>query len=161
MFFSELIRRKKLILKNLRPDEINKQRETLINEFCTPDEFDLPQPEVTKELIDEKCNYYYKTILNNIEIETIFKEENEEILVSYKVNGSIFKKENFKLKEAIDIMAIVSLNFLNYISICKKDQIKVVFETSKESIAKVDNRLLNLCDTIFPFITFRRRSTYE
>lgn len=161
MFFSELKRRKELILKNLSIDEIFKQKKKLIEEFASPDEFDLPSPVITKEITNDKVYHIYTTHLNDNKIETIFIEQNNQTLVSYKVNGSIFKNQNFKLKSAIDILSVVGINFLHYISVCEQEEIQIIFETSKESMAKIDERLLGLCDTIFPFVKFKRRSIYE
>jgi hypothetical protein len=157
MFFGKLKNQLKIIKNNLTTEEIIQKRKELIDEFCDPEDFNLPKYVLT---IDDK-HYSYISYLNKLKIETIIIQNNNESLVSYKINDSLFKENNFLIKDTINIINIVVLNFLNYISICDISKCNIVFETTHESMAGIDIKLLKLCKEMFPFVNFKRRDTNE
>jgi len=157
MFFSELKTRIKLITDNMSLEEIKKKRKKLTEEFWNSEDFNLPQSDLK---IKDK-NYTYTTQLwtktKSIELKTIIDEKQNESVVLFKINNSYDKLESQTTKTTIDIIAVVSLNFLHYVSICDKDPLNIVFVAENESLAKIDSMLLSLCTKLYPFLTFSRR----
>jgi hypothetical protein len=157
MFFSELKTRIKLITDNMSLEEIKKKRKKLTEEFWNSEDFNLPQSDL--EIKDK--NYTYTTQLwtktKSIELKTIIDEKQNESVVLFKINNSYDKLESQTTKTTIDIIAVVSLNFLHYVSICDKDPLNIVFVAENESLAKIDSMLLSLCTKLYPFLTFSRR----
>jgi len=157
MFFSELKNRLKLITDNLSLEEVKKKRKELMEEFANPEDFNLPQSDL--EIKDK--NYTYTTQLwtktKSIELKTIIDEKQNESVVLFKINNSYDKLESQTTKTTIDIIAVVSLNFLHYVSICDKDPLNIVFVAENESLAKIDSMLLSLCTKLYSFLTFSRR----
>jgi hypothetical protein len=157
MFFSELKNRLKLITDNLSLEEVKKKRKELMEEFANPEDFNLPQSDL--EIKDK--NYTYTTQLwaknKSIQLKTIIDEKKNESVVLFKINNSYDKLESQTTKTTIDIIAVVSLNFLHYVSICNKDPLNIVFVAENESLARIDNMLLSLCTKLYPFVTFNRR----
>ena len=121
------------------------------------EDFNLPQSDL--EIKDK--NYTYTTQLwtktKSIELKTIIDEKQNESVVLFKINNSYDKLESQTTKTTIDIIAVVSLNFLHYVSICDKDPLNIVFVAENESLAKIDSMLLSLCTKLYPFLTFSRR----
>ena len=157
MFFSKLKTRIKLITDNMSLEEIKKKRKKLTEEFWNSEDFNLPQSDL--EIKDK--NYTYTTQLwtktKSIELKTIIDEKQNESVVLFKINNSYDKLESQTTKTTIDIIAVVSLNFLHYVSICDKDPLNIVFVAENESLAKIDSMLLSLCTKLYSFLTFSRR----
>ena len=161
MFFIKFKNQLKNIKNNLTQEQIIQKRKELIDEFCDPEDYNLPGWSLS---ITEKNNKKYHNYITNydgIKIETIIIEDDNQRLVSYKVNDSLFKEKNFSIKNTINIINVVSLNFLNYIVNCDMNNCNIIFETNNESMAGIDIKLLDMCKDLFPYINYKRGNTNE
>lgn len=168
MFYGKLKKTIELITKHLSTEEIIKRKKQLIEEFATPEEFNLPEPEKNKIIHEDRVIHEYKTKLFNNEkegeiiIKTMIREYQQKVDINYSINNSFDREKRYSTKTTIMIMSVVTLNFLDFFKDFDLSK-PFHYNTKKKAISKIDTFLLEMCKKFIPTFKYieEEGGTYE